>query len=220
MTFTELNEQYKRERKQYPDALRLRVHRALSWLNQAAAVPKDDVDTRFIFLWIAFNAAYAKDFGRYEKSTERSSFSQYVHHVCGRDHERVIYNIVWHAFSGSIRILLDNRYTFQPFWDYHNGLISEAAWQADFADNQKKALKALRSQNTAGVLLAVFDHLYTLRNQLVHGGATYGGAVNRTQLVDACQILLSIIPAMVGIMMNHPADTMWGKPYYPVIQEA
>jgi hypothetical protein len=45
----------------FPESLGLRVHRALSWLNRAEQEP-DDHDARFIFLWIAFNAAYAQEF--------------------------------------------------------------------------------------------------------------------------------------------------------------
>ena len=39
--------------------LRLRVYRALSWLEKSEQV--SDEDSCFIFLWIAFNAAYAKE---------------------------------------------------------------------------------------------------------------------------------------------------------------
>ncbi|GAA5139768.1 HEPN domain-containing protein [Alloalcanivorax gelatiniphagus] len=46
------------ERVGYSDNLGLRVHRALSWLDRAEH--EADPDSRFIFLWIAFNAAYAK----------------------------------------------------------------------------------------------------------------------------------------------------------------
>ena len=40
----------------FPESLGLRVHCALSWLYRAEQEP-DDYDARFIFLWIAFNAA-------------------------------------------------------------------------------------------------------------------------------------------------------------------
>jgi hypothetical protein len=30
----------------------------------------------------------------------------------------------------------------------------------------------------------MFDRLYTLRNQLLHGGATWNGAVNRAQITQ------------------------------------
>ncbi|RLA40362.1 MAG: hypothetical protein DRR42_25985, partial [Gammaproteobacteria bacterium] len=45
-------------RDNFPESLSLRVHRALSWLNRAEQETKDH-DARFIFLWVAFNAAYA-----------------------------------------------------------------------------------------------------------------------------------------------------------------
>lgn len=68
--------------------------------------------------------------------------------------------------------MLDNRYVLQPFWDYKNGKITENEWKEDFDKNNKKALTALANQDTYNILLVVFDRLYTLRNQIVHGGAT------------------------------------------------
>ena len=40
----------------------LRVHRAISWIGRAE-VCGTDADAKFIFLWIAFNAAYAQLYG-------------------------------------------------------------------------------------------------------------------------------------------------------------
>ena len=47
----------------FPLALTLRVHRSLSWLRRATK-EDDDLDVRFILLWIGFNAAYAGDLDR------------------------------------------------------------------------------------------------------------------------------------------------------------
>ncbi len=52
--------------------LALRVHRALSWLNRVEQA--EDVDRRFIFLWIAFNAAYATDIDEQYRLSEQESF--------------------------------------------------------------------------------------------------------------------------------------------------
>nr|MBC8201971.1 hypothetical protein [Planctomycetota bacterium] len=43
------------------DAIRLRMHRAFSWLHKAGdfEIP-DDADARFLFSWIALNTMYAK----------------------------------------------------------------------------------------------------------------------------------------------------------------
>lgn len=198
-----------------PDPLNLRIHRALSWLEQAQQ--SNDIDAKFIFLWIAFNAAYAQDLSANQHSPDKGMFMQYLHKICNLDADHTIYKLVWDTYSGSIRVLLNNQYTFQPFWDFQNGLISEADWKQRFEVNKKQAVFALGKQDTPKILTAVFDHIYTLRNQIVHGGATHNSRVNRAQVQDACNILSSVIPALLQIMLNHPHDAAWGKPYYPVI---
>jgi hypothetical protein len=55
-----LKERRRAERDVYCLNLSLRVHRTLSWLTRAEQL-SDDPDGRFIFLWIAFNAAYAME---------------------------------------------------------------------------------------------------------------------------------------------------------------
>ena len=52
-----LKQRHRQVRDGHPTSLTLRVHRAMSWLNRAEQA--EDVDGKFIFLWIAFNAAYA-----------------------------------------------------------------------------------------------------------------------------------------------------------------
>ncbi|ASP17104.1 HEPN domain-containing protein [Neisseria sp. 23W00296] len=217
------NSYYRQHRDTYPESFRLRIHRALSWLKAAAEAQRpsensEGLDFRFIALWIAFNAAYANEIDRHSMPTERSDFRQFLQTVCSLDKERLLYKLVWQTYSGSIRTLLDNRYTFLPFWDFHNGKISEAAWQEDFARAKKKAHAALAAQDTDTVLAVLFDRLYTLRNQMVHGGATFGSSANRRQLKDACHILADLIPAVLHIMQQHPQRD-WGRPFYPYVKD-
>ncbi|MFZ9363927.1 MAG: hypothetical protein ACO25T_09900, partial [Arenimonas sp.] len=56
-----------------PSAIRL--HRAISWLARAEQ-EAEDPDARFIFLWIALNAAYAKQFG-FER-VERGNLQNFI----------------------------------------------------------------------------------------------------------------------------------------------
>ncbi|MCA2008623.1 hypothetical protein [Tritonibacter mobilis] len=62
----------------------------------------------------------------------------------------------------------------------------------------------------------LFDRLYVLRNQLIHGGATWNSSVNRDQLRDGVAILSVLMPVMIDIMMDN-ANEEWGKPFYPVV---
>lgn len=171
---------YAEHKQSYPEPFRLRMHRALSWLGKAEA-SLDDWDSQFIALWIAFNAAYAKEPVQGYAASDRDEFRQFIQTICRLDEEHWIYDLVWHTFSGSFKALLDNRYAFRPFWDYHNGYISESAWQEQFASARKKAHSALANKDTDTILAIVFDRLYTIRNQLVHGGATYASSINRQQ---------------------------------------
>jgi hypothetical protein len=60
LTFAALKEEQRTIRKGFPETMGLRVHRVLSWIGRAEACD-DDADARFIFLWIALNAAYADE---------------------------------------------------------------------------------------------------------------------------------------------------------------
>ena len=216
---SDIQQTFKQNRENFNEDFRLRIHRSLSWLQRAEqAQQEQDLDSQFIYLWISFNAAYAKDLGAGLRSADKGAFVQFIYRICHLDKEQKIYYTVWNTYSGSIRILLNNQFTFQPFWDYHNGLITEQDWIASFEKNRKKALEALTQKDTPEILIAVFNHLYTLRNQIMHGGATFNSTVNRSQLKDACNILSTLIPEMLKVMLQNPDDKTWGKPFYPVVK--
>ena len=223
MTVSELDQYFNEHGKAFPDPFRLRVVRAISWLKTAQSRiqgedRENDWDMGFIALWIAFNAAYAKKLGNID-TPERNSFRHFLQIVCDLDTQKVLYKLVWDKYSSSIRLLLDNKFVFFPFWQYKSGEISEEEWLRRFERNKTDAHKDLANQDTAGVLNAVFDRLYTLRNQIMHGGATYHSQVNRPQLKDACAFLSATVSQIVAIMMQHPENENWGTVLYPYIRE-
>lgn len=105
------------------------------------------------------------------------------------DDSEVLYDLIWTEFSKSIRVLLDNQFVYQPFWDYHNGLSEEQEWKPKFERAKVAANKALSAHDTNTVLSIVLSRMYTLRNQLIHGGATWNSSVNREQLRDCSAFL-------------------------------
>ena len=44
------------------------------------------------------------------------------------------------------------------------------------------------------MLSIVLSRIYVLRNQLVHGGATWGSSVNREQLRDCTRFMAKLVP--------------------------
>lgn len=217
MNFEQLKTHHRTLRKHAPGNLNLRVHRALSWLQRAEMA--EDEDGRFIFLWIAFNAAYATEIDDNRRLSEQETFKAFLEKLCELDAHKQIEQLVWQEFSGSIRILLDTPFVLQSFWDYHSGKISETQWKERLAQGKKMATLALASGNTPQLLGVVFNRLYTLRNQLIHGGATWNSSVNRKQLKDCANLLGKLVPVIIELMMTHP-DTLWGDACYPVVELA
>ncbi len=191
----------------------MRIHRALRWL-QKTEVSRDQ-DSKFIFLWIAFNAAYACEIKK-SRPYEQEMFNAFISRLHDLDGEDRLDAVTWEQFSQSIRVLLRNKYVFQPFWDFHNGKISEEHYLESFEHARRSVAKAIGSGETPRVLAVVFSRLYTLRNQLLHGGATWNSGVNRDQVRDCSSIMGSLVPIIVEIMMDNPSE-LWGQPCYPVI---
>jgi len=197
-----------------PQDVYLRVHRALSWLKAADENPS--LDAKFIFLWIAFNAAYAQEFKSGEELLKRDSFKVFLSALLRLDRQDLIYDIVWQNYSGKIRLFIDNKYVTRYFWDFHNGRLTEEQWVKKFDKSRALAQKALAIKDTVVFVGILFDRLYVLRNQLVHGGATWKSKVNRDQVRDGSRILQDIVPAIIHIIMENPAEP-WGQPCYPPV---
>ncbi len=197
------------------DGLALRVHRAISWIERAEQ-EAEDLDAAFVFYWIAFNAAYAQDILETHDATERRNFGQYFSSLVDLDTEKRIFSAVWDRFPDSIRVLLDNKFVFQQFWNYHNGIPGTDHWESRFQGSKNAVARALGHSDTEAVLSILFDRLYVLRNQIIHGGATWNSSVNRDQVRDGARIMSFLVPVFVSLMMDNP-EHEWGPPYYPVV---
>lgn len=208
----------------------LRIHRALSWLELAEnayvslvdAPTRDNHDAAFIFYWISFNAAYAHMTPNQLTITQRELFADYFKKITDHDRDSVVYDAIWEKFSGPIRNLLNNKYVFQPFWNYHNQISGSDDWEVKLKKQERKIKTALGKKDTGLILAILFERLYTLRNQLIHGGATWKGKVNRHQVQDGAHIMAFLVPLFIDLMMDlmvSDTEISWGAPFYPVIEE-
>ena len=192
--------------------LTLRVRRALSWIERGAR-EQDDPDAAFIFYWIAFNALYAEDTAERSEKMEQNAFQAYLRKIANVDRERSVYGEMWDR-SGGIRDLINNRYVFKDFWKSQNGVGGFQNWKQDFDKELRDADSSFQRRDGFVVLRMLFDRLYVLRNQLLHGGATWQGSVNRSQVRKGAEIMAGLVPRFVKLMMDNPLSD-WGKPYYP-----
>ena len=99
--------------------------------------------------------------------------------------------LVWQVFPRPIRVLLDDQYVFQPFWNALNNPHGDGSlpqhWREAFDNARSRVQRALAQQDTERVLYEVFVRLYTLRNQLMQAAppgtvrSTWNSSVNLEQ---------------------------------------
>ena len=213
--FEELKKIHRDLRHNFEENFSLRIHRGLSWIKKAEK-ELSDPDASFIFNWIAFNSIYA-DIEEKEIS-ERGKFNRFFIQVIELDEKKdnKLYNLLWIKFFEEIKSLLNNQFIFQPFW---NHMIEENApnWEQSFKNANKRVAHALREQNSMRIVSILMERLYVLRNQLMHGGATWSGSKNREQVIDGSKFMRDFVPCLVEIMMKNP-DKDWGNNNYPILR--
>ena len=205
-----LKDQHRRVRDGQPEPLRVRIHRSISWLTRAEH-ESDDPDARYIFLWIAASAGECGF-----DQAERQRVKRFSDKLLDRDSGNKLPQALLSPFSGPTRTLVENKHVFEPFWRALREHDGSGAWEASFVSSKKVAMKALMGKETGTLLSIVLDRLYVLRNQLVHGGATWGGKTNRAQVKDGVAILGTLVPIMLEVMMQ-AEDDEFEAIAYPVV---
>jgi len=195
-----------------PEILIIRLHRAISWL-KSAEKQDDNLDLKFISLWIAFNACYAVDLNGISSKPEKAKLRDFTSSLVQFDRTR-LYNLFWEKYSGPVKVLIENKFVFEKFWEYNRGEANE--YLSAFNKSIASATNCLSKQNIEGLIEIVLERLYTLRNQLIHGGATYNSKLNRSQLRDACNIMQLLVPIIIDIMLEN-GEHDWGEIAYPVV---
>ena len=196
-----------------PENLTIRIHRAISWL-KSAEKQEENLDLKFISLWVSFNACYAVDLNGISSKPEKAKLRDFTSSLVEFDRSR-LYNLLWEKYSGPVKVLIENKFVFEKFWEYNRGEAND--YLPAFNKSIASATNCLSKQNIEGLIEIILERLYTLRNQLIHGGATYNSKLNRSQLKDACNIMQLLVPIIIDIMLEN-GDHDWGEIAYPVVK--
>ena len=172
-------------------------------------------------MWIAFNAAYGvgvTNLDSEERPEEIEAFKGFLQKIMDRDDEDALANILWQRFSEPVRILFDNPYVFHAFWKAVSGSSRDDDWEEKFDRSRRRLFRAMKEQDVHSALVEVFLRLYTLRNQLFHGGASFWGG---DQVRDGARIMEALVPVILKIMRvdieTNPNSEVWGPIAYPRI---
>ena len=205
-----------------------RVRRSTSWLRKGKRA-RSDVET-FLCLWISLNAAY----GYVEKGGESDSEGGYgpseakmredfFKNVCKQDRstkllQKVLLDKEW---AKAVSEVMNNQFIHEGYWTCVRGKKRRFEEQEAFEDENRDVEAAMTSGFLAPfqVLRGVFERLYTLRNQIVHGGVTVRNGVGGRQLRAGSRVMEKIVPVMLKIMKTDiakkPDSKIWGHLRYP-----
>ena len=197
-----------------PKEHQTRLWRAVRWYQCAERYVEDDADVCFIALWIALNACYANHAPgqrkKYKKGNwELFKFKLFANTLVSLDQEDALCNC-FQRNAQLLRDLINNQYVFEPFW--RSLAAGNKKWEPAFEGAKKRAERALDGGDATALLGLVLERLYVLRNQLLHGHATYEGNKNRDQVIDGKNILMEILPIIIRLMIDHPHG--WGPIAY------
>ena len=203
-----------------------RVRRARSWLRKSKRA-RSDVE-RFLYLWISFNAAYGQtaDKGRTDAENGRGPSEtelqqEFLGNICEQDRStRWLQAVVLEKeCAGAIRDLVKNKFIYEPYWTC---VREKRPFNEERFKEENRGVKRSMTPGSLDprqALPKIFDRLYTLRNQIVHGGVTVRNGWGRKQLQAGSRIMERVVPVMLKIMKSHidkhPKSEMWGDLRYP-----
>ncbi len=189
------------------DGLALRCYRARSWMRRASDPGSTmDLDRRFIFLWIAFNALYGQAKYRADgpvRVSEERDIDKFLRLVTRLDRDGRVDREL-HAVRASVEELIADPFLDDECW---------RRWDAEgIRDFDRRRETAIRRPDRRPTLHQIFGRLYVLRKQVFHGCATAQGSRNRQALERAVRVLERLLPAIAEII---PGDESLGQPPYP-----
>lgn len=192
---------------------RIRVHRAVSWLGQAAAFGDEHAEARFIYLWIALNSLYSRwDRERNAPEPDSQARKRFVDRLLEMDRRGRIGELL-RQHRGLVKKLLGNAYLSPVFW--RNPEDPKARGRA--TEDQNYIERNLRNNEYRKLLDQVLERLYVFRGQLVHGASTSGSRLNRTTLKYCLTMLDRFAPAIVEIVAESGCNDDWPELCYPPV---
>ena len=182
------------------EAIDIRLKRARSWLHKARLVASPhDLDAKFIYLWIAFNALYGTPRYRLMGKPERSEsddFKLFLGKI-----EEVSYCAIENGLrplAAAIEKVMRSHFLDIECWK---------RWDHEGIRDRQERVSSARNVYAEGLNLdQLFLRIYTLRNQILHGAATDGGQRNRESLKCATPILYTAVKVFIALVDKHRTE--------------
>ena len=152
-------------------AFSIRVWRAASWLARAENADDDDLEGKFIPLWIAFNSLYGHQAGDGSIAPDHASWQAFLAEIAKADGDDRLGAVLWDEQRQVLKVI-DSPYLFKPFW-----VGEQADAEGKLQHARRRAMANYQQHTSVGLLQELFERLYVLRQQVFHGAATCGSKV-------------------------------------------
>ena len=202
-----------------------RIARMNAWIDLARNESNtDSAHVRFVFYWIAYEAAYKVEGNdssdsRAKDTVQRRTF----HHLVAR-YDRGRLRQVLRQHKADVSAILELRQANPSFWQRwrEDARVESASdWDRNFAERTRKAMQALRdaienwsrggaNERTAEALDILFRNLALVRNQIVHGASAGSHSRGRTQVLLGARLLHALVPCFRDSIESN-LDEDWGQ---------
>lgn len=208
-----------------------RLTRAESWLRAASERERDkkldeiDHHTVFIFRYIAFNSLY----GRWKlEGTNKLAWKQFDRffddlltlHL--QDQKRkgskgvILRDALAQCRSQWLRLIENEFLDKEGYWDLQE---HGSDFKKKYRSQKFTALKRLEWQEYKALLHSIFRRIWVLRNQIMHGGATFGPDSRGWESVETANpVLRVLVPAFRSLMKEYPDAVAWPAIPFPRIK--
>ena len=207
-----------------------RIARMNIWISHAEkAAGDDDTHLRFLFYWIAYEAAYQTDrtYSGVKRKKDWEKQKDLHRNLAMRDKGRLQGILL--AQKDDVLVILKLRQADRAFWtkgmERNDGVETPEEWNRRFRERVRSTTKRLDAAVGSGVKRAVretlndvFENLNVVRNQIVHGASAGPESRGRTQVIAGAELLSALVPCFRdSIQLNIRQD--WGKPPFPRVGE-
>ena len=183
-------------------------------MQRAEQATKDDLDFALLSHWIAFNSLYGQwDHEAKEPQPDNACWRRYL--------ERML---VLDKNSHIVDTLVENKPLVMSIFE--DEFLSRYFWQEPTgkrASQSKKTMYDARTWFIQGswllILDRLFERIYLLRCQLVHGASTFNSSLNRTSIRHCYQAMDHLMRAFLQVWITFGADEDWGVMCYPPLND-
>ena len=205
-----------RERKVFESDNKRRLERMKRWLDRAKLADKDShlkgrdkSAVRFIFYWIAFEAAFETQ----KRSDGKKLMERFIKTAVGKDEKKFDKLFQRKEVYQNSLVLLNLRGTHEWFWQKPKSLKvkTHREWRQLF----DKEIKEFPKQNSCDRLCVVFNRLRVVRHQIFHGASSIEMSMGKEQVDAGFKVLSIVIPAFREAIEDSKGDTDWKPVPFP-----